>query len=523
MSASLLNFTAQPGAQPGASQGIAAQAAQVGQAKGPLAGFEALLAALFGDQSVGVGIVDPNAAAGLTGTKSAGKGLAAGKVGTGGAKGQAKAGDGTDAAAAKATAVGASTAPGATLALLIPAPTAATTTAAAAVAANGNGAGAQAGAGQTAATVVSDKAAASQAKLAGVVAATEPTAAKTAVAVTSAATATARTAGQAVDTAQAAQAAKTSVAAAANNATPAAQAAQTSQTGQTSQTAQASQTPQVAAEPLPAAAQAAQTAALAQAAPQLAKADQAKPAEPVAAATKDKTSAAKSARVEGAHSDAVPKGLAAVGKAGDTAQALAASTAGKDAGAREPAPLTSAASAKSPSTEAQAPIADFSTASTTTPATLLHAAAVAVRGAPQTVANLAAQIAKKLDGRSSRFDVQLDPAGLGKVDVRLEIGASGKMSAAMTFDTPAAAAELRARAGELQKALEQAGFDLSGGMSFDVATDRGQDGRNQDQGAESGAQFRGRAFQTALDTSSDPAPTQLTFRRASAAGVDIRI
>src|SRR5258708_6592975 len=126
-----------------------------------------------------------------------------------------------------------------------------------------------------------------------------------------------------------------------------------------------------------------------------------------------------------------------------------------------------------PRPDAAAPRPTLATASTTPPATLIPAAAVAVRGAPQTVANLAAQIAKKLDGRSTRFDVQLDPAGLGKVDVRVEIGGDGKMSASMAFDNPQAAAELKSRAGELQRALEQSGFDLSGGLSFDVASDSG--------------------------------------------------
>src|SRR5207247_1363006 len=69
------------------------------------------------------------------------------------------------------------------------------------------------------------------------------------------------------------------------------------------------------------------------------------------------------------------------------------------------------------------------------------------RGGTQTVAHLAAQIVKKLEGRSTRFDLQLDPLGLGKVDVRVEIGAGGKVSAAMSCDNPQAAAELRSRAG----------------------------------------------------------------------------
>jgi flagellar hook-length control protein FliK len=128
MSAPLLNLAAQPGAQPGAAQGIAQQAAQAQQAKGPMAGFEALLAALFGDQAVGV--VDPNAAAATAGAggKTAGKGLLGGKITSDGGKGQAKADDATADATTTTTTPGAI--PDATLALVIPAPTAATTVAA---------------------------------------------------------------------------------------------------------------------------------------------------------------------------------------------------------------------------------------------------------------------------------------------------------------------------------------------------------------------------------------------------------
>jgi flagellar hook-length control protein FliK len=496
MSAPLLNLAAQPGAQTGANQGIAAQAAQAQQAQGPMAGFEALLAALFGGQAVGV--VDPNAAAAtvVAGGKTAGKGLL-------GAKGQATADDAKAAADAATTPAAAGAVPDATLALMIPAPTAATTAAAVTTAgtgatgATGGGPGAGGSNGQavtpgvkTAATNAAD----ALAKLAGVPAATDPVAAKDAATI-------------APQTPPAVQTAKAGL-----TASPAPQA------------------PQAVAAPPPVAAPVASppaAAALAGAVPpaaQTAPIIGAKAAEPTqATAAKDKTATAKTTRVEGASAEAGPAAPAAA-KAGDTKVALAAGSAGKNASNDEPALLAAAHDAKPQANEAPAPATDFATSSTTNPATLLHAAAVAVRGAPQTVANLAAQIAKKLDGRSTRFDVQLDPAGLGKVDVRMEIAASGKMSASMTFDTPQAAAELRARAGELQKALEQAGFDLTGGMSFDVATDRGQSGRGQDQDSDNASQFRGRAFQTALDTSSDlAAKPQLNFRRASAAGVDIRI
>jgi hypothetical protein len=81
----------------------------------------------------------------------------------------------------------------------------------------------------------------------------------------------------------------------------------------------------------------------------------------------------------------------------------------------------------------------------------------------QTVANLAAQMAPKLEARTSRFDLQLDPAGLGKVNVSVRIGPNGRLSADLDFERPQSAADLGARSDELQNALAQAGFDLTGG------------------------------------------------------------
>lgn len=158
-------------------------------------------------------------------------------------------------------------------------------------------------------------------------------------------------------------------------------------------------------------------------------------------------------------------------------------------------------------------------------------AAHPVRGAPETVANLAAQIIKKLDARTTRFDVELDPHGLGKVDVRVEIGANGRITAAMTFDNPQAAQDVKARANELQRALEQAGFDLQGGaLSFDVAQDRGHGGQGrawQDQQNETGNTFRGQAFRAALETAGDAADAAnqgaLRLSRGVRAGLDVRI
>lgn len=191
--------------------------------------------------------------------------------------------------------------------------------------------------------------------------------------------------------------------------------------------------------------------------------------------------------------------------------------------------------AAAPAVEARA---DADTGQPVTPnvgdaaATASTSAPAEARPGPHTVAHLAAQIVKKLEGRSTQFDVALNPEGLGRVDVRIEIGAQGKLTASMAFENPLAANELRARAGELQKALEQAGFDISGGIRFDVAADRGQGQAGQGQfghdPSNNGGASRGRAFQAALDSAGEGADAALSGalnlqRRTLMSGVDVRI
>ena len=99
------------------------------------------------------------------------------------------------------------------------------------------------------------------------------------------------------------------------------------------------------------------------------------------------------------------------------------------------------------------------------------------RATPETIAALSAQMARRLDDGITRFNLELNPDDLGRVDVRLEIDASGGIRAAFTFERAQSAVELGRRADELQKSLESAGFNLTGGLSFDVAGDRSH-GRN---------------------------------------------
>lgn len=217
-----------------------------------------------------------------------------------------------------------------------------------------------------------------------------------------------------------------------------------------------------------------------------------------------------------------PNAVTAAASAGDAGKAAASLE-------TELAPPAPKDAKSEPAAVADAP--DVQLPAHAAPAAHAHVGGQAAPGrvaTSETIANLTAQISKKLEGRATKFDVELTPAGLGHVSVSVEIAASGKMTAAMSFDSPQAAAEVRARSHELQRALEQAGFDLTGGLSFDVNGERGNDGRGlgQQQQQNDGAS-RGRAFQAVLGTAGEAAETAavaaLQYARRSATGVDIRI
>ena len=107
------------------------------------------------------------------------------------------------------------------------------------------------------------------------------------------------------------------------------------------------------------------------------------------------------------------------------------------------------------------------------------------RATVEATAQIAAQILRRLEGRSTRFEMALTPDELGRVDVKLDIDSEGRLNARLAFDNPAAATDLRGRADELRRQLEDAGFHLAADAfeftdrdSGSSAFDRGQDARN---------------------------------------------
>ena len=140
------------------------------------------------------------------------------------------------------------------------------------------------------------------------------------------------------------------------------------------------------------------------------------------------------------------------------------------------------------------------------------------------VGQIADQIAAKTTAKSTRFDVSLDPAGLGRVDVQVHIDSAGQVSASLSFTNAQSAADARSHAADLQRALEQAGFNVSqGGLSFDVGG-QGASLAQQQHGSQ-GRASPGAAAAAFANTNPDSAVQSSVGQRASfgASGLDITI
>lgn len=145
------------------------------------------------------------------------------------------------------------------------------------------------------------------------------------------------------------------------------------------------------------------------------------------------------------------------------------------------------------------------------------------RATIEATAQIAAQILRRLEGRSTRFEMALTPDELGRVDVKLDIDSEGRLNARLAFDNPAAATDLKGRADELRRQLEDAGFHLAEDAfefadrdSGSSAFDRGQDARNGSSRAFAAAS----RLNTEIDVAQPPRWLALSL---SPAGVDMKV
>ena len=90
-----------------------------------------------------------------------------------------------------------------------------------------------------------------------------------------------------------------------------------------------------------------------------------------------------------------------------------------------------------------------------TPAPVQTAAATLGRRQRRRRERITIVVTKNVTGKSSSFDVALNPAGLGHVNVKIEINSAGQVSASLSFSNAQTAADARSHAGDLQQALER--------------------------------------------------------------------
>jgi len=107
----------------------------------------------------------------------------------------------------------------------------------------------------------------------------------------------------------------------------------------------------------------------------------------------------------------------------------------------------------------------------------------ALQNAPATTIQVYQRMVERFDGRAQRYEVRLDPAELGRVDVRIEVGADKKVHAVLAAHDSAALSDLMRGQRTLERALNDAGFDLAeGGIRFELSSDQGRNPANNSNG-----------------------------------------
>ncbi len=136
------------------------------------------------------------------------------------------------------------------------------------------------------------------------------------------------------------------------------------------------------------------------------------------------------------------------------------------------------------------------------------------------LSGLAVQIAASVKSGKSSFEIRLDPAELGRIDVRIDIDSNGQVTSHLTVEKPETLSMLRQDAPQLQRALDDAGLKTgNNGLQFSL--------RDQSSGQNSGGDTS-RNAQRLVISDDDTMPASIagrTYGRSlgSSSGVDIRV
>ncbi|MEA2865103.1 MAG: flagellar hook-length control protein FliK, partial [Bradyrhizobium sp.] len=141
--------------------------------------------------------------------------------------------------------------------------------------------------------------------------------------------------------------------------------------------------------------------------------------------------------------------------------------------------------------------------------------------APVPLSGLALELAASARSGKSRFEIRLDPADLGRIDVRIDVDRNGQVTSHLRVEKPETLSMLRQDAPQLQRALDDAGFKTgNGGLQFSL---RDQSSSGQNSGNETG-----RNAQRLVVSEEDTIPAALAGRTygrvlGSSSGVDISV
>ncbi|NOJ47320.1 flagellar hook-length control protein FliK [Bradyrhizobium archetypum] len=127
--------------------------------------------------------------------------------------------------------------------------------------------------------------------------------------------------------------------------------------------------------------------------------------------------------------------------------------------------------------QTQQPAAPITTSSAST-----HLTATAATSAAVPVSGLAMEIAASAKSGKTRFEIRLDPAELGRIDVRVDVDRHGQVTSHLTVERPETLSMLRQDANQLQRALDNAGLSTgNGGLQFSLRdqSSQGQNDGNQ--------------------------------------------
>jgi flagellar hook-length control protein FliK len=135
------------------------------------------------------------------------------------------------------------------------------------------------------------------------------------------------------------------------------------------------------------------------------------------------------------------------------------------------------------------------------------------------LSGLAMEIVATANSGKSRFEIRLDPADLGRIDVRIDVDRYGQVTSHLTVERPETLSMLRQDANQLQRALDNAGLSTgNGGLQFSLR-DQSQQGHNDNSNPNA---------HRLIVAEEDTIPAAVAGRsygrmRGSSGGVDIRV